>query len=80
MMTMKRKPRMTTKIKTFFQKDKILFVKVLLEKICPVDIEEEENRTKYRKFCTVIDLTDKFTTTEYVEEESSIVEVIDFSN
>lgn len=35
-------------------------------KSCPVDIEEEEeeNRTKYRKFCTVIDLTDKFTTTE----------------
>jgi hypothetical protein len=47
-------------------------------KLCPVDIEE--NRTKYRKFCTVIVLTDEFTPTEYVEKVFSIVEVINLSN
>ena len=41
---------------------------------CPVIIEEKKaKKAKYRKFRTVIDLTDEFNTTEYVEEVFSVV-------
>ena len=48
-----------------------------------LDIFEEKVSvcpSKYRNFRTVIDLTDEFNTTEYVEEVFSVVEVVDLTN
>jgi len=44
---------------------------------CPVIVEDK--RLKIKKVCHVIDLTDEFNTTEYVEEVFNVVEVIDLS-
>ena len=44
----------------------------------PVIVEEKE--AKIRKVCHVIDLTDEFNTSEYIEEVFTIVEVVDLSN
>ena len=40
----------------------------------------EEKGAKIRKVCHVIDLTDEFKTTEYLEEVFNVVEVVDLSN
>ena len=40
----------------------------------------EEKKAKIRKVCQVIDLTDEFNTSEYIEEVFTIVEVVDLSN
>jgi len=49
-----------------------------LSESSPVIVEEK--KAKMKKVCHVIDLTDEFQTTEYVEEVFNVVEVVDLSD
>jgi hypothetical protein len=53
---------------------------IFQEKVSEVANLTSACSSKYRNFRTVIDLTDEFNTTEYVEEVFSVVEVVDLTN